>query len=890
MRTIFSPAIGLMNCMGYTKKFTVLWLLSFVAIAVVACSLFVSLNQTIRSAEQQLAGLALVESVARVEQLLQQHRGLSSAVLSGDQMMRDRRAAKETDVAGVFGKMEEKLPPALASSEDFRRIKASWEQVRKEGLHWTKDENFTAHTGLVKQIRLFLAIAADEYALSMDAAIGTFYLIDTIVNKLPDALEHFGQIRAYGTGILAKKQITEQQKIKLNSLIVELDSALEELQINLEKTIRDNRGMQESVAAVSRDITGSARYVIGIVKSDILAGRFATTPNDFFNIATAAIDKSYAQMYDSLLPTAEALIKARIARAKNMLWVSIGIASLLFLLVAYFSVGIYYAVTSSIQSLAHSARAFVNGDMDKRVQINTRDELSRVGDIFNEMADGFNALLDKHRAFESIIWKQANFDTLTGLPNRRMFLDRLGQEIKKAHRAELKVALLFIDLDEFKEINDTLGHTMGDILLKEVARRIGSCVRDSDTVARLGGDEFTVILSELGDTGNVERVIECIRHKLTEPFHLEDNIVYVSCSTGITLYPDDAADMEDMIKNADQAMYAAKNKGHNRFEYFTQSMQQTAQTRLRLTNDLRGALSAGQFKVYFQPIMDLATGHVHKAEALIRWKHPELGMVSPDQFIPLAEETGMIIEIGVWVFKEAAQQVKRLTALCDRSFQVSVNVSPVQLRQTGNTCKACLDYLNELGLPEQSIVIEITEGLLLEAEGNITDKLLAFRNGGVPISIDDFGTGYSSLSYLKKFDIDYLKIDQSFVRNLVTDSNDMVLSEAIIVMAHKLGMKVIAEGVETEEQRKLLSDAGCDYAQGYLFSRPVPVEEFEELLIQNSGCCSSAAFPQEPFRKYGSNYVEEKNHETSNDYATAYPVDGGARDSANSVFGYANPG
>jgi len=399
-KKILHPAVILTNRLSYTEKFTVLWLLSFIAIAVVAYSLFVSINQVIRPSEQQLVGLALVESVARVEQLLQQHRGLSSAVLSGDQMMRDRRAAKETDVAGVFGKMEEKLPPALASSEDFRRIKASWEQVRKEGLHWTKDENFTAHTGLVKQIRLFLAIAADEYALSMDAAIGTFYLIDTIVNKLPDALEHFGQIRAYGTGILAKKQITEQQKIKLNSLIVELDSALEELQINLEKTIRDNRGMQESVAAVSRDITGSARYVIGIVKSDILAGRFATTPNDFFNIATAAIDKSYAQMYDSLLPTAEALIKARIARAKNMLWVSIGIASLLFLLVAYFSVGIYYAVTSSIQSLAHSARAFVNGDMDKRVQINTRDELSRVGDIFNEMADGFNALLDKHRKAE----------------------------------------------------------------------------------------------------------------------------------------------------------------------------------------------------------------------------------------------------------------------------------------------------------------------------------------------------------------------------------------------------------------------------------------------------------------------------------------------------------
>ena len=402
-KKILHPAVTLTNRLSYTEKFTVLWLLSFIAIAVVAYSLFVSINQVIRPSEQQLEGLVLVESVARVEQLLQQHRGLSSAVLSGDQMMRDRRAAKETDVAGVFGKMEEKMPPALASSENFRRIKASWEQVRKEGLHWTRDENFTAHTGLIKQIRLFLAVAADEYALSMNTEIGTFYLIDTIVNKLPDALEHFGQIRAYGTGILAEKQITEQQKIQLNSLIAELGSALEELQVNLDKTGRYNREMQESILAVSKDITGSARQVTGIVKSDILAGRFTETPDDFFNMATVAIDKSYMQMYDSLLPMAETLIKARIARAKNILRMSVGVASLLFLVVAYFSVGIYYAVTSSIQSLAHSARAFVNGDLNKRVRINTRDELSQVGDIFNEMADGFSTLLDKHRKAEAAL-------------------------------------------------------------------------------------------------------------------------------------------------------------------------------------------------------------------------------------------------------------------------------------------------------------------------------------------------------------------------------------------------------------------------------------------------------------------------------------------------------
>ncbi|HEU0282478.1 MAG TPA: EAL domain-containing protein, partial [Gallionella sp.] len=445
--------------------------------------------------------------------------------------------------------------------------------------------------------------------------------------------------------------------------------------------------------------------------------------------------------------------------------------------------------------------------------------------------NGFVRDITKQKESDDLIWNQANFDSLTGLPNRHMFHDRLMQEIKKAHRASLRTALLFIDLDKFKEVNDTLGHSMGDILLKEAAHRIGGCVRDTDTVARLGGDEFTVILAELDDTGSVERIAENVLQSLANPFRLGNEMAYISASIGITLYPNDATEAEDLLKNADQAMYAAKNGGRNRFSYFTQSMQQTAQARLRLTNELRGALAANQFRIHYQPIVDLATGRINKAEALIRWQHPELGMVSPAQFIPLAEETGLIIEIGDWIFKESARQLKLWRKLYNTGFQISVNVSPIQLGNTiGSSYKTWFSYLQELGLPGQGMVIEITEGLLLDASSGITSKLLEFRDAGIQAAIDDFGTGYSSLSYLKKFDIDYLKIDQSFVRGLVTDPDDMALSEAIILMAHKLGLKVIAEGVETEAQRKLLIEAGCDHAQGYLFSKPVPAEKFEELL------------------------------------------------------------
>lgn len=444
---------------------------------------------------------------------------------------------------------------------------------------------------------------------------------------------------------------------------------------------------------------------------------------------------------------------------------------------------------------------------------------------------GIGRDITERKQSEELIWRQANFDMLTGLPNRYMFRDRMEQEIKKKRRTGFSLALLLIDLDHFKEVNDTLGHHTGDELLVEAARRISACTRESDTVARLGGDEFIVILTELADSEHVEGIAQKIITRMAEPFLLGDEVAYISASIGITLYPYDANNVEQLLKNADQAMYVAKKMGRNRSSYFTPALQDAAQNRLRLINDLRGALAANQFRLHFQPIVELANGRIHKVEALLRWLHPVRGMVGPFAFIPLAEETGLIIEIGDWVFREAARWVKRWESLSLAGFQVSVNMSPVQFRAEGSIHQqGWLDYLDSLGLSGNSMAIEITEGLLLNMDPQVAEKLLKFRDAGIQVAIDDFGTGYSSLAYLKKFDIDYLKIDQSFVRNLASDPNDKVLCEAIIVMAHKLGLEVIAEGVETEEQRNFLSAADCDYAQGYLFSRPIPPEEFEALL------------------------------------------------------------
>ena len=431
---------------------------------------------------------------------------------------------------------------------------------------------------------------------------------------------------------------------------------------------------------------------------------------------------------------------------------------------------------------------------------------------------------------EELIWRHANFDALTQLPNRRMLLDRLKQAIKKSHRSGMCLALLFLDLDEFKDVNDTLGHDMGDILLKEAAERMCSCVRETDTVARLGGDEFTIILGELEDTDSVERVAQAILQKLAAPFLLGAEVVYISASIGITLYPTDATEIEDLFRNADQAMYATKALGRNRYSYFTASMQEAAQLRKRLTSDLRSAIIEQQFQIYYQPIVELQTGAIHKAEALIRWRHPTQGTIGPMAFIPVAEETGMITSIGDWVFREAAKQAKLWRASHDSNFQISVNVSPIQFKDENYSPADWFEHLKQLGLTGQCIVVELTEGLLMEVNPAVNAKLLALRDAGMQVAIDDFGTGYSSLSYIKTFDIDYLKIDQSFIRNLAPNSDDLALCEAIIVMAHKLWLKVIAEGVETELQRELLQSAGCDYAQGYLFSKPVAAEEFGALL------------------------------------------------------------
>jgi len=433
---------------------------------------------------------------------------------------------------------------------------------------------------------------------------------------------------------------------------------------------------------------------------------------------------------------------------------------------------------------------------------------------------------------EDKMFRLAHFDSVTNLPNRVLFADRFQQMIKASERDAQQITLLFLDLDHFKEVNDTLGHEMGDLLLQEAAKRLQECVRAHDTVARMGGDEFTVILNNIDSNMNADSVAQKILNMLTQPYLLRGHLTYITASIGISIYPNDGKEVDVLLKNADQAMYAAKDKGRNCYHYFTASMQADALQRMQLSNDLRAGLAGKQLFLDYQPIVNLKTGAIEKAEALIRWQHPVHGLVSPMEFIPIAEHTGLIVEIGDWVFSEAiAQLIKWRSTTPD--FQISINRSPVQFRASVKQQLNWVEQLQAHNLPGDSFCIEITEGLLLDAREAVVNQLNNYRDAGIQLSIDDFGTGYSSLAYLRKFNIDFVKIDKSFTANISDGSSDMALCEAIIVMAHKLGKKVVAEGIETQAQLDLLVAAGCDFGQGYLFSKPVSVSAFEKIGAQN---------------------------------------------------------
>ncbi len=431
---------------------------------------------------------------------------------------------------------------------------------------------------------------------------------------------------------------------------------------------------------------------------------------------------------------------------------------------------------------------------------------------------------------ESQLEHVAHYDALTNLPNRVLFNDRLTHALQHQQRSKRQLALIFLDLDEFKKINDSLGHQAGDDLLQQVAQRLLLCARKADTVARLGGDEFTIVLEDLEDAGNVPEVADRILESLAMPFDVSGREIFLSTSIGISVYPQDGKDTAGLMQHADVAMFQAKKGGGNKYCFYHADMTVAANKRLALETDLRHALAREEFVVHYQPQVSLESNLIVGLEALVRWQHPQHGIVPPNMFIPVAEESGLIQPLGEWVMRAACRQAKAWQESTGTTIPVAVNLSGHQINDS--LVEKVSDILAETGLEPRYLELEITESCIMDQAATTIEHLHALRKLGVHLSIDDFGTGYSSMSYLKRLPINTLKIDRSFVRDIPQDSNDAAIIKAILALAHTLNLVVVAEGVETPEQRAFLAENDCDVMQGFLFSRPRPAEEIELLLSE----------------------------------------------------------
>jgi diguanylate cyclase (GGDEF)-like protein len=479
-----------------------------------------------------------------------------------------------------------------------------------------------------------------------------------------------------------------------------------------------------------------------------------------------------------------------------------------------------------------------NNDYTIRAPYHSADEVGDLTNCFNAMLDTVeyrehvleSTVIDRTKELEEVnkqLHYQAHEDTLSGLPNRRSFYALLNNNIVNKQ----EFALLFIDLDGFKLINDSLGHDYGDLLLQQVSKRIVNCVRADDFVARIGGDEFTIVLNDVANEVQIDKIINKILSSFDNAFTLKNEHVFASASIGVTLSPRDANNVDALIANADQAMYESKRKGKNRSHYFSQEMSQQLINKKEKISDLRNALKNNEFVIHYQPIFNLQTNEVDKAEALIRWQHPTKGVILPDDFIGTIEEEGFMDDLGYWVANQVLSDRLKWDQLTSARMEISINISPSQFKSENSLLQKWLDEFEKITLPDNAIAFEITEHSLVHDHLKVRKHLNDIRSKGIRIAIDDFGVGYSSLSYLQQLSLDILKIDRSFINTLISDKRSYGLCKGIVTIAQELNLTIVAEGIVTQAQHKLINELGCHYGQGYLYDKPMLAEEFEHKYI-----------------------------------------------------------
>lgn len=490
-------------------------------------------------------------------------------------------------------------------------------------------------------------------------------------------------------------------------------------------------------------------------------------------------------------------------------------------------------ITVPLERLSEVIKKLADNDLSVKVPyVKQNDEIGEISkavgvlkDYAKDRAELLNELAESREKLEF----QALYDPLTKLPNRTLVMDRLSHQLSESQRDNNISSVLFIDLDDFKKVNDTLGHDKGDELLIQCTERLQKVIRAADTVGRLGGDEFIAILGNLKSPQDSKLVAEKLIHALRAPFILDGQEVTVSASIGIASYPDDASDKIGLLKNSDAAMYHAKSRGRNTYSFYNKEMNSQVERRVAIEKAMSKAIERGEFQVYFHPLIDISSRKVISTEALLRWENPELGPVYPDEFIPIAEQTSLILKLGQFVLEEALTRTVQWREQGANDLRASVNISPRQFRDP-EIVSVVEECIKKTGMPASSLELEITEGVLIDNDPFTNDCLEKLNELGVQIAMDDFGTGYSSLSYLRSHPFDVLKVDRSFVNDITHDLGDRELVNASIAMAHALNLKVVAEGVETNEHLQLLEEMNCDYAQGFLFGKPMPADEMTDML------------------------------------------------------------
>jgi len=1206
--------------LNFIRRTLVLAFITLLAFSIIAGNLYEHINEVIETSEEELHGLTVLPPLFKTIQLLQQHRGLSSGVLGGTSTLNEQLLIKKKQTSDAFSIFVKTLPQTIVKSDEWGKINNQWDEIQTDGMNWSVKNNFNKQTIVIDQLLILAQTIADNYALTNHPDLDTYYLLTTTIHQLASTQEYLGQLRAFGTGMLAEKNASERQKIQLNTLISQANIAINSLQRNLEKTARYNPSIKQSLMESSQGIHKHSQYIFDLVKTDIIYEQYLTPPKEYFKITTEAIDNTYNVMFGVLLPTSEVLIKKQRNNAKQILINTAVIVILAFIIILYFSIGIYIATIKGIDSIANTTLAFANGDLNSRLKLNSRNELNILAKSFNYMADEltrlintekegkarinsiissahdalvqinvkgeitqwshqaegifgwteeevigktlqstimpeqykeayilelnrflnevtqttmnkvreknalhrdghefpieisiapvkikqeyefnafirdiserkaienslkaseeeygsifenslteififdadtykfikvnrgacenigysqeelkeltpldikpqlslqqFNELVEPLRAgtqeiihfttvhqrkngsiysveiylqlthfllksafvaiilditerqkaekkqqlsekvfnetkegititdaegiifdvnpafckitgysrdevigknsrilssgkqkpefyqkmWQSIIeqghwqgeiWNKtkegrlyaellsispildknnnvlhyvgifsditdskqqqetleqmAHYDVLTQLPNRVLLVDRYIQALAHSKRQNSMLAVCFLDLDNFKPVNDLHGHETGDELLVEVAKRIKENIREEDTVSRQGGDEFALLLGDIESYAQCEQMLIRILESLAQPYNIDGEIHQISASIGVTIYPDDNADLDTLMRHAVQAMYQAKLAGRNCYQLFSTEQDQLIMQKTIQLREVEQALSNNELCLYFQPKVNMKTGEVFGAEALIRWLHPIKGLIPPIVFLPVIEDTALEIQIGNWVINEALKQLDRWKQQ-GINIEVSINISSYHMHNAGFISDLEATLASYPRIHSKNIQLEILESSALgdiETISSIIKTCIDIL--GVNIALDDFGTGYSSLTHLRNLPAQTIKIDQTFVRDMLDDPNDYAIIDGVIGLANSFNREVIAEGVETTEHGLMLLIMGCDEAQGYGIARPMPAEDFQNWLDNY--------IPNEEWLTFANNVKSEK--------------------------------